>query len=61
MPITPPVGLNLIMIQRLTGDEISRVAGAAFPFFLILISMTMLLALFPEVATWPTAQISARG
>ena len=59
--ITPPVGFNLIVIQRLTGDRIGRVARAAFPFFLIMISLTLLIALFPEIATWLPTRMSAGG
>lgn len=59
--ITPPVGFNLIVIQRLTGDRIGRVARAALPFFAIMVGTAMLLAIFPEIATWLPSTLSNRN
>ncbi|MCD8505400.1 MAG: TRAP transporter large permease subunit [Burkholderiaceae bacterium] len=50
--ITPPVGINLFILQSMTGRNIWQVAVAAFPFFLLLVVATILLILFPEIATW---------
>lgn len=50
--ITPPVGINLFILQSMTGRNIWEVAKAAFPFFLLLVAATILLILFPEIATW---------
>jgi len=50
--ITPPVGINLFILQSMTGRNIWEVAKAAFPFFLLLVVATILLILFPEIATW---------
>jgi tripartite ATP-independent transporter DctM subunit len=50
--ITPPVGFNLFVLQGLTGRDILFVAGAALPFFLLLVLGALLLALFPEIALW---------
>ena len=50
--ITPPVGINLFILQSITGKNLWEVSVAAFPFFLLLIVATMLLILFPEIATW---------
>ncbi len=50
--ITPPVGINLFILQSITGKNLWDVSVAAFPFFLLLILATILLILFPEIATW---------
>ncbi|UOD49799.1 TRAP transporter large permease [Orrella daihaiensis] len=50
--ITPPVGINLFILQSMTGRNIWQVAVAAFPFFLLLVVATILLIIFPEIATW---------
>jgi TRAP-type C4-dicarboxylate transport system permease large subunit len=50
--ITPPVGINLFILQSITGKNLWDVSVAAFPFFLLLILATLLLILFPEIATW---------
>lgn len=47
--ITPPVGFNLTIIQRLTGDSMGRIARAAFPYFCILATFVLILALFPGI------------
>lgn len=50
--ITPPVGFNLFVVQSLTGRDILFVAKAALPFFIIMLAAIVLLAIFPEIATW---------
>ncbi|MCQ8784281.1 TRAP transporter large permease [Mangrovibrevibacter kandeliae] len=50
--ITPPVGFNLFVIQGLTGQNMFRIAAATAPFFLILVLMVVLLALFPGLALY---------
>ena len=50
--ITPPVGINLFILQSMTGKNIWEVAKAAFPFFMLLVVATILLIVFPEIATW---------
>lgn len=50
--ITPPVGINLFILQSITGKNLWDVSVAAFPFFILLIVATILLILFPEIATW---------
>jgi C4-dicarboxylate transporter, DctM subunit len=50
--ITPPVGFNLFVLQGMTGHEISYIARAAVPFFLLMCVMVVLLVAFPELATW---------
>ncbi|MCB1480029.1 MAG: TRAP transporter large permease subunit, partial [Rhodobiaceae bacterium] len=49
---TPPIGFNLYVLQGLTGRNILWIARAAAPFFMLLIVAVVLLALFPQLATW---------
>ena len=57
--ITPPLGFNLFVIQGLTGMGIFKVAAAAIPFFLLLITAAVLLTIFPEIATWLPSTMSS--
>lgn len=47
--ITPPVGFNLTVIQRLTGDSMGRITRAAMPFFFITSGFVLVLAVFPGI------------
>lgn len=58
--ITPPLGFNLFVIQGLTGQSIFRVAGAALPFFFMLLIGIVLITLFPEIATWLPSTLDGR-
>lgn len=50
--ITPPVGFNLTVIQRLTGDSMGRITRATMPFFLIMASFVLLIAMFPGIISF---------
>ncbi len=50
--ITPPIGLNLFVIQGLTGRNLLYLARAALPFFLVMVVMVVLLIAVPELATY---------
>jgi tripartite ATP-independent transporter DctM subunit len=50
--ITPPVGMNLFVIQGLTGEKLGNVVRAALPFFLVMLCFVALLALFPGIVTF---------
>lgn len=47
--ISPPVGMNLFVLQGLTREPLSVIVRAALPFFLIMLSFVLVLALFPGV------------
>ncbi|MCC2597174.1 TRAP transporter large permease subunit [Pusillimonas sp. MFBS29] len=47
--LTPPVGLNLFVLQGMTGRDIVYVSKAAFPFFLMLILAVVLVVVFPDI------------
>ncbi|WP_108661081.1 TRAP transporter large permease [Acuticoccus kandeliae] len=50
--ITPPVGINLFILQSMTDRDLIFVAKAAFPFFILLVVATLLLIAVPEIATF---------
>ncbi len=50
--ITPPIGFNLFVMQGLTQHEMGYIAKTAFPMFLIMVVMVIVLVLAPELATW---------
>lgn len=50
--ITPPVGMNLFVIQGLTGEKLTTVVRAAFPFFCLMLAFVALLAIFPQIVTF---------
>ena len=50
--ITPPLGINLFVIQGMTGRDILTVAKMTFPFFLLLLLAIVILAVFPGIATY---------
>lgn len=51
--MTLPIGLPLITaagyIQALTGEKLGAVVKAAFPFFVLMVFFTFVLAVFPEI------------
>ena len=49
--ISPPVGFNLTVLQRLTGDSIGRITRATMPFFLIMAAFVFLIGLFPQIVS----------
>ncbi|RRH76201.1 TRAP transporter large permease [Falsigemmobacter faecalis] len=50
--ITPPVGFNLTVIQRLTGDSMGRITRATLPFFWIMSAFVLMIALFPGIISF---------
>ena len=52
--ITPPVGMNLFVIQAIRADEgtIKDVITGVIPFGIIMLGMVVVLVMFPEIATW---------
>ena len=58
--ITPPIGFNLFVLQGMTQHQMSFIARAAFPMFLIMVVMVFVLIAFPELATWLPDNIRQR-
>ena len=51
--ITPPVGLNLFVINGITPDvKLGTILKGAFPFMLCMVLAIVILCVFPELATW---------
>ncbi|MEE9251407.1 MAG: TRAP transporter large permease subunit, partial [Alphaproteobacteria bacterium] len=52
--ITPPVGINLYVIQgiRIGGGSISDVIIGALPFVVTIFLFTLLMIYFPSIAIW---------
>jgi C4-dicarboxylate transporter, DctM subunit len=50
--ITPPVGMNLFVIQGTTGVDLANVIKGSLPFFYVMLLMIILIILFPQIAIW---------
>ena len=51
--ITPPVGINLFVIDGIAGGKsLGDVIVGSIPFFIIMLIMVVLLTVFPQLATW---------
>lgn len=50
--ITPPIGFNLFVLQGMTEEPIGKVAIAAMPFFLLMLTGVVIITLFPQIALW---------
>ena len=50
--ITPPVGINLFVIQSIWKGKLSEVVYGTIPFHLIMFVVVALLVIWPEIAVW---------
>ena len=55
--VTPPVGFNLFVLQGMTKKDITTIARAAFPFFMLMVLMVVLLYAFPQIITFLPEQM----
>ncbi len=55
--ITPPVGFSLFVIQSISGEKISYILKATFPFFIIMILIVMVVTIFPQIVTYLPAKM----
>lgn len=55
--ITPPVGINLFVIQGMSGVGLEKVSKYAFPYFLIMLVMIAIIYLFPALVLWLPTQL----
>lgn len=56
--ITPPIGINLFVIQSISKGSITEVVQGTIPFHLIMFVLLALLMMFPQIALWlPTRMI----
>lgn len=50
--ITPPIGLNVFVLERATGIPAGRIFSGIWPFVAVSLVMVVLLVFFPAIATW---------
>ncbi len=50
--ITPPVGLNLFVLQGMSKRPLMAVARASFPFFIVLVLVVFAIILMPDIVTF---------
>jgi TRAP-type C4-dicarboxylate transport system permease large subunit len=50
--LTPPMGLNLFVIQGISGERLGRVVVGSIPFFIIMIASIPLFCFFPKLVLW---------
>jgi TRAP-type C4-dicarboxylate transport system permease large subunit len=50
--ITPPVGFNLFVLQGMTKKDIVWIAKQAFPLFILMIVMVLLMYYVPGITSW---------
>jgi len=55
--VTPPVGFNLFVMQGMTQRSIVYIARAAFPFFVLMVAVVVLLYAFPQIVTFLPQQM----
>jgi TRAP-type C4-dicarboxylate transport system permease large subunit len=58
--ITPPIGINLFVIQALWNGKLSDVVAGSIPFHLLMFAMLGLLVMWPEIALWLPTHMIAR-
>ena len=57
--ITPPVGINLFVIQGVAkGGTMKEISWGATPFVIMMILFVALLFLFPDLALWLPRQMA---
>ncbi len=55
--ITPPVGMNLFVIQGMARQPLSLVSRGAFPFVILMCIMIVILTIWPGLALWLPAKM----
>lgn len=56
--ITPPVGFNLFVLQGMTRKEISWLSKQAFPMFVLMVVMVLIMYFVPGITTWLPQQMA---
>ena len=57
--ISPPIGINLFVIQSIWSGKLSDVVMGTIPFHLIMFVLLGLLVLFPDIAMWLPGRLAA--
>ncbi len=55
--ITPPVGMNLFVIQGMARQPLSIVARGSMPYVILMLILLALLTLYPQLALWLPARM----
>ena len=55
--ITPPVGINLFILNSISGEGIGTIVRASIPFFFLLLLGGVLITIFPDIALWLPSQM----
>jgi tripartite ATP-independent transporter DctM subunit len=55
--VTPPVGFNLFVLQGMTKREISYIARAAFPYFVMMVLAVLAIWFVPQLVTFLPSQM----
>jgi tripartite ATP-independent transporter DctM subunit len=55
--ISPPIGINLFVIQSIWDGELSDVVMGTIPFHIIMFVLLFLLTIFPQLALWLPSQM----
>ncbi len=50
--VTPPIGVNLWVLQGISGESMQTTVRGVLPFIVVLIGFLVLLNIFPQIATW---------
>ena len=50
--ITPPLGLNLLVVSGLTGEPITRIAVSSIQFVLAMLVTLLVIAFFEKISLW---------
>jgi C4-dicarboxylate transporter, DctM subunit len=53
--ITPPMGINLFVVQSIAKVGIGTVIRGIYPYYFVIALFVALLIAFPEIALWPVA------
>jgi C4-dicarboxylate transporter, DctM subunit len=59
--ITPPIGINLFVIQSVSRGSLSDVVLGTIPFHLLMFLLLLMLVVWPELALWLPGRIAAAG
>jgi TRAP-type C4-dicarboxylate transport system permease large subunit len=55
--ITPPVGMNLFVIQGLAKTTLGNVGWGSLPYVLLMLFGVLMLTIFPQIALWLPRQM----
>ena len=58
--VTPPFGINLFVVQGITGWPLRDIIWGSAPYWFIMIAYAALLTVFPEIVLWLPAQMFDR-